>query len=63
MIKIKCRTCGRNTKFIGCGIECNTDRQYEDFQCGKGHITRLYLDELAKAFFMPCIFEDKNHKQ
>lgn len=47
MIKIKCHTCGRDARLIGCGIECNTDRQYEDFQCGKGHITRLYLDELS----------------
>jgi hypothetical protein len=45
MIKIKCHTCGRDARLIGSGIECNTDRQYEDFQCGKGRVTRLYLDE------------------
>jgi hypothetical protein len=44
---IKCHTCGRNAKLISSGLECNTDRQYEDFQCGKGHITRLYMDEMG----------------
>ena len=45
MQKIKCHICGRDAKCIGAGLENNTDRPYEDFQCGKGHITRLYLDE------------------
>jgi hypothetical protein len=44
MIKIKCHTCGRDAKLIGSGLECNTDREYADYQCGKGHVTRLYLD-------------------
>ena len=45
MQKIKCHICGRDAKLIGTGLETNADRSYEDFQCGKGHITRLYLDE------------------
>lgn len=43
MQKIKCHICGRDAKLIGTGLETNADRS--DFQCGKGHITRLYLDE------------------
>ena len=48
MQTIKCHTCGRNAKLISAGLEANTDREYEDFQCGKGHITRVYLDEKGR---------------
>lgn len=46
MQKIKCHTCGRDAIFVNDGMECNIDRHYKDFQCGKGHITRLYMDEM-----------------